>query len=69
MKTLTLSERNAGFFEKKVRLGDRRHPAAVETGGITAKLENGEPPFGAIVGGDLEIGVLISVCYIHGRRA
>lgn len=41
LKTLAISERNAGLFEKKVRLGDRRHPAAVDTDGITAKLDNG----------------------------
>lgn len=43
LKTLKFSERNAGVFEKKVRLGDRRSPAAVDIDGITARLENGEP--------------------------
>lgn len=42
MKTLTFSERNAGLFEKKVRLGDQMHLAVVDAHGITARLENGE---------------------------
>lgn len=42
LKMLTLGERNVGLFEKKVRLGDQRHPAAVDAHEITAKLENGE---------------------------
>lgn len=41
LKSLAISERAAGLFEKKVILGDRRQPAAVDTDGIAAKLENG----------------------------
>lgn len=43
LKTLTLSERNFGVFEKKIKLGGRGHPAAVDTDKITAKLDDGEP--------------------------
>lgn len=52
LKALTLSERDAGLFEKKVRLGNRSHPAAVDTDGITAKLDSGETffPFSDIFG-------------------
>ncbi|KAL0640137.1 hypothetical protein Q9L58_000695 [Maublancomyces gigas] len=41
LKTLIISERNAGLFEKKVRLGDQTHPPVVDAHKITAKLENG----------------------------
>jgi HSP20 family protein len=42
LKTLALDERTVGAFEKKVRLGNSRHPAKVEDEAITAKLEDGE---------------------------
>lgn len=41
IKTLAMGERKVGVFERKVRLGNERHPADVETGSISAKLEDG----------------------------
>ncbi|KAI9761790.1 MAG: hypothetical protein M1840_001709 [Geoglossum simile] len=41
LKTLALDERTVGAFEKKVRLGNSRHPAKVDDEAITAKLEDG----------------------------
>lgn len=41
LKTLTMAERKVGVFERKVRLGNERHPAEVDSDGITAKLEDG----------------------------
>lgn len=42
LKTLALDERKeVGAFERKVRLGSRVNPAAVDVEGITAKLEDG----------------------------
>ncbi|KAI9783094.1 MAG: hypothetical protein M1839_004263 [Geoglossum umbratile] len=41
LKTLALDERTVGAFEKKVRLGNVRHPAKVDEEAITAKLEDG----------------------------
>ncbi|KAH0562054.1 hypothetical protein GP486_003249 [Trichoglossum hirsutum] len=41
LKTLALDERSVGAFEKKIRLGNERHPAKVDEEGITAKLEDG----------------------------
>lgn len=41
LKTLALDEREVGVFERKVRLGSRAHPAAVEVEGIHAKMEDG----------------------------
>ena len=41
LKTLALDERKVGAFERKIRLGSRANPAAVDVEGITAKLEDG----------------------------
>lgn len=41
LKTLSMSERKVGVFDRKVRLGNERHPAEVDVDGITAKLEDG----------------------------
>ncbi|KAI9802084.1 MAG: hypothetical protein M1833_002005 [Piccolia ochrophora] len=41
LKTLAMSERKVGVFERKVRLGNERHPAEVEGDSITAKMEDG----------------------------
>lgn len=41
LKTLAMGERKVGVFERKVRLGNERHPAEVDADGITAKLEDG----------------------------
>ena len=41
LKTLAMSERKVGPFERKVRLGTRATPAHVDADGITAKLEDG----------------------------
>lgn len=41
LKTLALDEREVGVFERKIRLGSRAHPAAVEVEGIHAKMEDG----------------------------
>ncbi|MCJ1340620.1 hypothetical protein MMC09_005916 [Bachmanniomyces sp. S44760] len=41
LKTLAMDEREVGVFEKKVRLGSRAKPAAVEHDSITAKMEDG----------------------------
>ncbi|KAI9751046.1 MAG: hypothetical protein M1815_001449 [Lichina confinis] len=41
LKTLAMSERKVGVFERKVRLGNERHTADVDAEGITAKLEDG----------------------------
>ena len=38
LKTLALDERKVGAFERKIRLGSRANPAAVDVEGITAKL-------------------------------
>lgn len=43
LKTITRDERDAGLFEKKIILGGRGYPVAVDTDGITAKLDDGEP--------------------------
>ncbi|KAI9820506.1 MAG: hypothetical protein M1832_003697 [Thelocarpon impressellum] len=41
LKTLAMGERKVGVFDRKVRLGNERHPAEVDSDGITAKLEDG----------------------------
>ncbi|KAF2442699.1 HSP20-like chaperone, partial [Karstenula rhodostoma CBS 690.94] len=41
IKTLAMDERKVGPFERKVRLGTRANPAAIDADGITAKLEDG----------------------------
>ena len=41
LKTLSMGERKVGAFERKVKLGNERHPAEVDADGITAKLEDG----------------------------
>lgn len=41
LKTLAMGERKVGVFDRKVRLGNDRHPADVDADGITAKLEDG----------------------------
>ncbi|KAF9734906.1 hypothetical protein PMIN06_008314 [Paraphaeosphaeria minitans] len=41
LKTLAMDERKVGPFERKVRLGTRANPAAIDADGITAKLEDG----------------------------
>lgn len=41
LKTLAMGERKVGVFERKVKLGNERHPAEVDIEGITAKLEDG----------------------------
>lgn len=41
LKTLALDEREVGVFERKIRLGSRAHPAAVEVEAIHAKMEDG----------------------------
>lgn len=41
LKTLAMAERKVGAFERKVKLGNERHPAEIDTDGITAKLEDG----------------------------
>lgn len=41
LKTLAMSERKVGVFDRKVRLGNGRHPAEVDADAITAKLEDG----------------------------
>merc|ERR1712137_882064 len=41
LKTLALNERKVGPFERKVRLGTRANPAAIDADGISAKLEDG----------------------------
>ncbi|KAJ8116340.1 hypothetical protein OPT61_g2213 [Boeremia exigua] len=41
LKTLAMSERKVGPFERKIRLGTRANPAHVDADGITAKLEDG----------------------------
>lgn len=41
LKTIALDERKVGAFERKVRLGSRANPAAVDVDGISAKLEEG----------------------------
>ncbi|KAH0541964.1 hypothetical protein FGG08_003596 [Glutinoglossum americanum] len=41
LKTLALDERTVGAFEKKLRLGNERHPAKIDDEAITAKLEDG----------------------------
>lgn len=41
LKTLAMSGRKVGPFERKMRLGTRANPARVDADGITAKLEDG----------------------------
>ena len=41
LKNLAMDERNVGAFERKVRLGSRATPAAVDADHITARLEDG----------------------------
>jgi HSP20 family protein len=41
LKSLALDERKVGAFERKVRLGTRASPAAVDIDGISARLDNG----------------------------
>ncbi len=41
LKTLSLGERAVGVFDRRVRLGNERHPAEVDIDGITARLEDG----------------------------
>lgn len=41
LKTLSMGERKVGVFDRKVRLGNERHPAEVDVDAITAKLEDG----------------------------
>ncbi|KAL8934242.1 MAG: hypothetical protein Q9216_006005 [Gyalolechia sp. 2 TL-2023] len=41
LKTLALDERQIGVFERKVRLGSRATPAAVDDDGMSAKMEDG----------------------------
>ncbi|KAI9833974.1 MAG: hypothetical protein M1826_005879 [Phylliscum demangeonii] len=41
LKTLAMGERKVGVFERKVRLGNERHPAEIDVDGITAKMEDG----------------------------
>ncbi|KAJ4288448.1 hypothetical protein N0V90_011683 [Kalmusia sp. IMI 367209] len=41
LKTLAMNERSVGPFERKVRLGTRANPAAIDVDGISAKLEDG----------------------------
>lgn len=41
LKTLSMGERKIGVFDRKVRLGNERHPAEIDVDGITAKLEDG----------------------------
>ena len=41
LKTLALDERKVGVFERKVRLGSRVCPAAVDVEGIGARMEDG----------------------------
>ncbi|KAL8700564.1 MAG: hypothetical protein Q9201_005379 [Fulgogasparrea decipioides] len=41
LKTLALDERQVGVFERKVRLGSRASPAAVDEDGMGAKMEDG----------------------------
>ncbi|KAI9721757.1 MAG: hypothetical protein M1812_002092 [Candelaria pacifica] len=41
LKTLAMGERKVGVFDRKVRLGSRNNPAAVDADGITAKMEDG----------------------------
>ncbi|KAI9887484.1 MAG: hypothetical protein M1823_000663 [Watsoniomyces obsoletus] len=41
LKTLSMGERKIGVFDRKVRLGNERHPAEIDIDGITAKMEDG----------------------------
>jgi HSP20 family protein len=41
LKTLSMGERAVGVFDRRVRLGNERHPAEVDVDGITARLEDG----------------------------
>ncbi|KAK5166722.1 uncharacterized protein LTR77_008266 [Saxophila tyrrhenica] len=41
LQTLALNERKVGVFERKVRLGSRANPAAVDMDAITARMEDG----------------------------
>jgi len=41
LKTLAMSERKVGVFDKKIRLGSRANPAAVDQDAISAKMEDG----------------------------
>jgi HSP20 family protein len=41
LKTLAMTERKVGPFERKLRLGTRASPAHIDADGITAKLEDG----------------------------
>jgi HSP20 family protein len=41
LKSLAMSERKVGAFERKIRLGTRATPAHIDADGITAKLEDG----------------------------
>jgi HSP20 family protein len=41
LQTLAMNERKIGAFERKVRLGSRANPAAVDVDGIHARMEDG----------------------------
>ncbi|KAI9839017.1 MAG: hypothetical protein M1838_004479 [Thelocarpon superellum] len=41
LKTLAMGERKVGVFERKVKLGNERHPAEVDADVISAKMEDG----------------------------
>ena len=41
LKTHALDERKIGAVDRKVRLGDRAHPAQVDVEAITARMEDG----------------------------
>jgi len=41
LQTLAMNERKIGAFERKVRLGSRANPAAVDVDGITARMQDG----------------------------
>jgi HSP20 family protein len=41
LRSLAMSERKVGPFERKIRLGTRATPAHIDADGITAKLEDG----------------------------
>jgi len=41
LKALALNERQVGVFERKIKLGSREKPAAVDSDGISAKMEDG----------------------------
>ena len=41
LKTIGMDERDVGAFARNVRLGDRTHPAAIDSDAITARMEDG----------------------------